>query len=151
MIRVVLDANQFVSALLKPHSNSGQILSLISEDKIALLASDEIITEITDVLLYPRIMKRIAQSPGYLKTFMERIWSVAIITEGKIQVAIIDDDPSDNKYLSCALEGKADFIISGDRHLKDFKSYKNIAIVDPGTFLAIIKQKGEEDRALRGR
>ena len=141
MIRVVLDANQFVSALLKPNSNSGQILSLISKDKISLLASDEIIAEITAVLLYPRIMKRIGKSHEYLKAFMERIWSVAIITEGKIQVAIINDDPSDNKYLACAIEGKADFIISGDRHLKDLRAFKGIKIVDPASFLEIIRAR----------
>lgn len=139
MIRVVLDANQFVSALLKPNSNSGQILSLISKDKISLLASDEVIAEITAVLLYPKIIKRIGRSPEYLKALMEKIWSVAIITEGKIKVDIINDDPSDNKYLTCAIEGKADFIISGDRHLKDIRSFKGIKIVDPASFLEIIR------------
>lgn len=145
MIRIVLDANQFVSALLKPHSNSGQILSLISKDEITLLTSEEIIAEITAVLLSPKIIKRIGQSPEYLKTFMERLWSVAIITEGKIQVAIINDDPSDNKYLACAIEGRADFIISGDHHLKDLKAFKEIRIVDPASFLGIIRVKIQEN------
>ena len=141
MIRVVLDANQFVSALLKPGSNPAKIISLINDNKITLLLSDDIISEIAGVLLYPKIMKRHGQSVEYIKSFIEKMRSAAIITKGKLKIDAVKNDPSDNKYLSCALEGRADFIISGDRHLKDFKSYKNIAIVDPGTFLATIKVK----------
>ena len=142
MIRVVLDANQFVSALLKPVSNPAKIISLVSNNKITLLLSDDIISEINGVLLYPKIMKRHGKSVEYIKSFLEKIRSAAIITGGKLKVDAITKDPSDNKYLSCALEGRAEFIISGDRHLKDLKSYKNIAIVDPGAFLSTIKMKG---------
>ena len=143
MTRVVLDANQFVSALLKPGSNPARIISLVHNNQITLLLSDDIILEIAGVLLYPKIMKRHRQSAEYIKSFIKKIRSAAIITGGKLKVNAVTKDPSDNKYLSCALEGRADFIISGDRHLKDLKSYKNIAIVDPGTFLATIKLKGQ--------
>ena len=138
MIRAVLDANQFISALLKPNSNSGTILTLIRDDQIRLLASDDIIAEVTGVLLYPKIKKRINKSPEYITSFMDKIWSVAIITKGALKINAIVDDPSDNKYLSCALEGKAAFIVSGDSHLKDLKTFKGVRIVDPATFLAAV-------------
>jgi putative PIN family toxin of toxin-antitoxin system len=142
MIRAVLDANQFVSALLKPLSNSGTILTLIRDDKIRLLTSNEIIAEITDVLLYPKIRKRLNRSPEYIASFMDKIWSVAIVTKGTLCINAISDDPSDDKYLSCAVEGKADFIVSGDHHLLDLKTFKGTKIVDPVTFLsAILKDK----------
>lgn len=141
MIRVVLDANQFVGALLKPGSNPAKIISLVDDNQITLLLSDDIISEIAGVLLYPKIMKRHGRSAEYIKSFIEKMRSASIITEGKLKVDAVKNDPSDNKYLECAIEGRADFIISGDRHLKDLKSYKNIAIVDPGTFLASIKFK----------
>jgi predicted nucleic acid-binding protein len=41
----------------------------------------------------------------------------------------------DNIYLACAMEGKADLIVSGERHLKDLKSFRQILIVDPAIFL----------------
>ena len=50
------------------------------------------------------------------------------------------DDPSDNIYLACAVEGKADLIVSGDRHLKDLKSFRQILIVDPAKFLEVISK-----------
>lgn len=49
----------------------------------------------------------------------------------------IESDPSDTIYLVCGMEGKADFVVSGDHHLKDLKTYRGIQIVDPATFLGI--------------
>ena len=40
--------------------------------------------------------------------------------------------------IACALEGQADFIISGDHHLTDLKNYQGIKIVDPATFLTLM-------------
>ena len=122
-------------------SNPAKIISLVDNNKITLLLSDDIISEIAAVLFYPKIMKRHGNSAKYIRSFIEKMRSASIITEGKLKIDIVKDDPSDNKYLSCALEGRADFIISGDHHLKDSKSYKNVTVVDPATFLATIKPK----------
>jgi predicted nucleic acid-binding protein len=55
----------------------------------------------------------------------------------------IKEDPEDNKYLSAAVEGKADFIISGDHHLKDLRIYQGIRILDPSTFLKLMAKSIE--------
>ena len=57
MIKVVLDANQFISALLRPQGKPAQILEFIRERKIRLLISEPIEEEIARVLLYPRLQK----------------------------------------------------------------------------------------------
>jgi len=41
-------------------------------------------------------------------------------------------------YLAWAVEGKADFVVSGDKHLKNLKTYKEIGIIDPAAFLNLI-------------
>jgi hypothetical protein len=46
--------------------------------------------------------------------------------------------------IACALEGQADFIISGDHHLTDLEDYQGIKIVVPATFLALIANLNEE-------
>ena len=48
---------------------------------------------------------------------------------------VIQDDPDDNRILECAVEGKADVIVSGDRTLLRLKSYDGIPIVRPIDFL----------------
>ncbi len=138
MIRVVLDANQFVSALLKPGSNPDRIMRLVREERLTLLISDEIRAEILRVLNYPKIAKRLSLSPEELTLFIDRLATVAIMTPGTLVVTAIADDPSDNKYLACAVEGKADYIISGDHHLLDLRVFQGIRIVDPGTFLEFL-------------
>jgi len=61
MIRVVLGANVYVSAVLKPSSNPGQIIDLVRRNAVQLLVSPDIQAEVKAVLLYPRLRKR---SPG---------------------------------------------------------------------------------------
>lgn len=145
MIRIVLDANQFVSALLKPGSNPAQIISLIREGKAKLLMSEEIISEISNVLLYPKILKRHGKSPEYIAGFIKKLRAISVMTHAALKIDVIKDDPSDNKYLECAVEGRADYIISGDKHLKDLNIFRGIRIVTPADFLMIVKTQATRD------
>lgn len=52
---------------------------------------------------------------------------------------VIHEDPNDDKFLACALASRADFIVSGDRHLLELGSYEGIPIVAPAEFLRKIK------------
>lgn len=139
MVRIVLDANQFVSALLKPDSNPAKIFALVQEDRVKLLMSEAIIAGIDAVLRYPKIMKRHGKEPEFLDMFMKRLRSVSQMTEGKLKIDIIKDDPDDNRYLECTLEGRADYIISGDHHLTALGYFHGISIVPPQTFLLVME------------
>jgi putative PIN family toxin of toxin-antitoxin system len=140
MFKVVLDANVFVSAVLKPHSDLAKIFELVKEDRIKLILSEDILSEIRAVLLYPKIKKRHGRSPREVEEFLNTASQASILAQGKIDSNEIREDPSDNKYLSAALEAKADFIISGDRHLKPLKVFEGIRILDPSAFLALMKK-----------
>jgi len=59
----------------------------------------------------------------------------AWVVEGKAQIDVIQADPTDNKYLACALEGEAEYIVSGDRHLLDVGQYQGIKIMNAQAFL----------------
>lgn len=59
----------------------------------------------------------------------------AEIVRPRITLYVIREDPDDNRVLECAITGKADVIVSGDRHLLDLKSYRNIPVVRPIDFL----------------
>jgi len=140
-LRVVLDANIFVSAVLKPQSDLANIFDLVKEDKIKLILSGDILSEIRAVLLYPKIRKRHRRTLKEIDNFIKRAARISIIAPGKMKVEEVKDDPEDNKYLSAALEMKADFIISGDRHLKNLKIFRGIRILDPSTFLKLIRMQ----------
>lgn len=138
MIRIVLDTDLFVSALLKPDSNPDIILHLVKDEKVLLLMSDSICHEISRVLTYPKIRKRLTVSGEELKNFVQLLGTVAIITPGTLNLPPIDADPDDTKYLVCAVEGHADYIVSGDHHLTDLVMYRGIRIVTPVDFIQIV-------------
>lgn len=137
MIRIVLDTNLFVSALLKPGSNPDRIIQLVRDEKVLLLMSDSICDEISRVLAYPKIRKRLTASDEELGNFLQLLGTVAIITPGTLNLPPLDADPDDTKYLICAVEGHADFIVSGDHHLTDLVMYRGIRVVTPADFLQL--------------
>ena len=63
------------------------------------------------------------------------------MTEGKLTIDVIKEDTYDNRYLECAVEGKADLIVSGDHHLTNLNSIQGIPILTPQVFLLIMQDK----------
>ncbi|RKX61804.1 MAG: hypothetical protein DRP37_03165 [Thermodesulfobacteriota bacterium] len=61
----------------------------------------------------------------------------AWIVKGEGIVDIIKENPSDNKYLSCAYEGESDYIVSGDHHLLDIETYRGTEILKAKSFLDV--------------
>jgi len=141
MTRIVIDTNILVSAILTPKGNPAKILKRVLEGKLNLIISPAILEEARQVFNYPKLaklMKKNKITKEEVYNFLDKMSKVAIITPGQLKIDAIPDDPADNKIPACGLEGGADFIISGDRHLTDLKIFQGIKIVDPSTFLKII-------------
>jgi putative PIN family toxin of toxin-antitoxin system len=143
MIRVVLDTNQFVSALLKPGSKPDLIVQMVQQEKLLLLISDSICDEISMVLAYPKIRKRLPATDAELHSLVELLRTVAITTPGLLNLPPLAADPDDTKYLVCAVEGRADFIVSGDHHLTDLGIYRGIRILSPEDFIKMVSANQE--------
>jgi predicted nucleic acid-binding protein len=62
------------------------------------------------------------------------------MTPGTLNLAIIQEDPADNRYLECAVEGAAAYLVSGDRLLLSLGTYQGIQIVSPRVFLEILQR-----------
>lgn len=54
---------------------------------------------------------------------------------------VVKRDPDDNAVLECAIEGKANFIVSGDKDLLDLKAFRGIENIRAGRFLEILAGK----------
>ena len=141
-MKIVVDANLFASGLIKPKSNPGKILDLVKLNHVELILSPDIIKEIKRILLYPKIRKYHLKTPREIDSYFEDILIFAWIVEGKEPVDVIKDDPTDNKYLACAHEGEADYIVSGDHHLLDIKTYEGIEILKAKAFLSVWEKEG---------
>jgi predicted nucleic acid-binding protein len=76
--------------------------------------------------------------------FLRNLRTHARHVETKSKISVVIADPTDNIFLECAMDGGANFIISGDRHLLDVEVYKGIKIVRAGEFLLKKGLSGEE-------
>jgi uncharacterized protein len=141
MIRVVLDANIYVSSLLKPGSNPARIIDLIREDALTLLISKPIMEELQRVLSYPKVQHIHGRSVKGIEQFLGRLQKIAVMTPAVLFIEAVLEDPTDDKYLVCAVEGRADYIVSGDRHLQELTSFEGIPVVDPAGFLMLVADK----------
>jgi len=140
MIRAVLDANLFVSSLIEPRGNPARIFrELIESQSFELVLSPPILEEIRRVLNYPRLRKHLASDPEEIEEYLLSLGLIAILVEGKRQLQAIEEDPEDDKYLACAIEANAEYIVSGDEHLLAIGEYEGIKIVSPQEFVKILK------------
>ena len=140
-LRAVIDTNLFISGLFARDSLSAQLQGLRINQDFELVTSIEIIKEISRVLNYPHIKERFKPTEENIRRFYRLIFRKAIISKDIYQTDKIADDPTDNKFLACALEKKADYIVSRDSHLRNLKHYHGIQIVDATSFIEKIKTK----------
>ena len=139
MLRAVLDANVIISALIQPKGPSGRIVaSLLEESSFELVASPAILAEVRRSLTYPKVRKYIKVSDKDVDLLVAALALIAQPVEGILRVKAVAEDPDDNKYIEAALEGRAQFIVTGDSHLKSLKSYRGIRIVTPRVFLDLL-------------
>ena len=64
----------------------------------------------------------------------------ALITEGLYSAGGITEDPADDMFIACALEAKADYIVTRDPHLRNLKHFHGIQISDVTTFIEKVRQ-----------
>jgi len=57
-----------------------------------------------------------------------------------LTLTVIRDDPADNRYLECAVEGEADFLVTGDRLLLNLSEYQDVKILTPCAFLEVLQR-----------
>ena len=138
MIRAVLDANVFISAILSEKGIPGKILRAWGDERFHLVTSEAILNEIARVLRYPNIARRHRWSETQLQAFLEDVQNLAILTPGQLTLSVIELDPSDNRYLECAVEGEASYIVTGDRHLLDLTQHQGIEILTPRAFIELL-------------
>lgn len=139
-MKVVLDANIYVSAMVNTQGHPKHIMGRWEQGDFNVLISKSIIDEVGRVLRYPRIVKRHQQDEKSIQRFLELLVSEAVVVDPREVLAVVKADESDNRYLECAVEGKAQYVISGDKHLLNLGEYKGIIILPPAAFVALLEK-----------
>lgn len=145
MLRAVLDANVYVSALLQPNGPPGQIVErFLAEGAFEMILSPAIVEEVLHALAYPKVRKAI-RGTIQPEPWFEDLAVLADLVEGDTAVSGVCTDRDDDKYLAAAVEGRADFVVTGDHSFLAIETYENIRIVTPRAFLEVLRsQRGEK-------
>ncbi len=134
MIKVVIDTTIYIAAVLFG-GNSEKIRKLAKEGKIELLISENILTEIAGIF-----KRKFNWFDWQISELIKDIRAIATLVTPILSLSVIKEDEPDNRFLECAIEGKARYIITGDKHhLQSLKEYQGIKILSPAQFLELIK------------
>ena len=146
MLRAVLDANVYISALLRPQGPPGQIVErFLREGAFELILSPAIAEEVLRALAYPKIRK-LLRGTMQAELWFEDLLVLAELVEARSEVAAVGADPDDDKYLAAALDGRAGFVVTGDRHFLSLREYEQVQIVTPRLFLEALRSEAAHGR-----
>ncbi len=138
-MRLVVDTNVLLSALMSSASPSARILTLWRSRKFDLLTCAEQIDEIVRVTRYPKIRARL--TPALAGRLINRLRDVAIFV-GRLPKVDQSPDPGDNYLLALAETGKAQFLVTGDKPLLSLKLYKSTQIITPAILVERLTRRG---------
>jgi putative PIN family toxin of toxin-antitoxin system len=131
--RVVLDTNIFLSAFTfggKPEI----VLELARAGRIQLVVSTFILAELASIL-----KRKFAWGDEDIREALMIVGRHADLVKPGMRLRILEDE-ADNRVLECAVEGRAEWIISGDHHLLNLKEFRGIQIVRASDFLSISEE-----------
>ncbi len=111
-MRVVLDTNVLVSALLLESSPPGQLIINWRQGRFVLLTAAPQLDELMRVTRYPKIRARL--KPALAGRLVNDLREVAVVVKSLPPVDV-SPDPYDNYLLSIASGGEADYLVSGDK------------------------------------
>ena len=136
ILRVVIDTNHIISAILSARGASAKLIDWMTreEDYFQLLLSNPIWDEYTGVFEW--LIPPSKQREKYRIITMLRTHSVWV--EPEIQLHICPD-PSDNRFLECAVAGHAEYLVTKNIRHFPYKIYEQVKIVRIRAFLSILE------------
>ena len=132
-LRVVWDTNVYISALQFQTGPSLKVWLVARERRFQLVISPAIIEELA------RVLRNDFEWPEQpLQDRLRMLTKLAKVVVPREKLTVVADDPSDDRILECAVEGHAQVIVSGDKHLKKLKVFQGIPNVTVLDFLRML-------------
>jgi putative PIN family toxin of toxin-antitoxin system len=140
--RIVLDTNVYIAAALNPQSIIYKIVEDAASQYLATyFTSPEILLELQEKLentfMFPK---------AEVVRWINRVEEAVTVLRPRQKVDILSErDVDDNKILECALEAKADLIITADKDLLSLKEFRNIKIIHTSAVKYLFPQLKDEE------
>jgi putative PIN family toxin of toxin-antitoxin system len=129
-VKIVFDTNIYISAFIIPNSKAETAIMKVVEGKDTLIISKAIINETLTVLSTK--FYRDKEALSHLAVYMSEI--AQIVEPYGAKLTVLKDEP-DNRILECALSGKADAIVTGDKEMLKLKEFEGIRIISLREYL----------------
>ncbi len=130
MLRVVFDTSVYVSAFITPGGRGEDAYFRAVRGEVALVTSVPILTE-----LARKLRDKFHWNDEHIRDTCRHIASLAEVIKPKTVVSVLFDEP-DNRILECAVEGKAELIVTGDKQLLKLETYEGITVLTLAKFLS---------------
>jgi putative PIN family toxin of toxin-antitoxin system len=128
-VKVVFDTIILVSALVFPGGRGEAALWRIVKEQDQLIVSKPILDELLGIL--GRKFARDAEELAHAAVFLSEL---GILVKPRQRLHVVKDDP-DNRILECAIAGRADVIITGDKALLKLRDYRDVRILSLQEYL----------------
>lgn len=132
MLKVVFDTSILISAFITPFGKAEEAFLLAIRKEIELYTSLEILTETAN-----KLRTKFSYPDADVVVVLTLLKENAAIVKPKEKLSILADEP-DNRILECAVYIKADYIVTGDKHLLKLHECEQIKIVRLKDFLALV-------------
>jgi putative PIN family toxin of toxin-antitoxin system len=136
---IVVDTNVLIRATFRKRSPvSLRIYQAMKEQVCILATSPAILAEIRDVISRDYIIALTHTTPAQRTRFMHELDDISLLTSGQGTITQESRDREDNKFLVCASEAQADYLITSDDDLLDLKTHESTRIIPPQEFVALL-------------
>lgn len=136
-MKVVVDTNILISAIIKPDGAVGPVLILLRDGRYTILHAQSLLNELVDVLNRPRIRHKYRLTDEDIGTVIALILLRGEAVHPQREVTVCRD-PRDDKFLEAAIAGNADTIVSGDSDVLSLNPFEGIPIISPRDFLDLL-------------
>ena len=137
-MRVVLDTNVLVSALVHQGRVPSRLYEAAAERRYALVVTTQLLSELARVLAV-----KFNWTEGAIEVVVLQLLRLGGLAEPGPPVRAVIDDPADDRVLEAALADGAAVIATGDRHLLALGSWRGVEVVTPAELLARIESSGQ--------
>lgn len=138
MIWIVLDVNVLVSGIPTRDAAPSRIIDLWANGAFDVLLSDHILEGIARAFQKPYWSRR--YSDELIDAYLKSLWLEAIPVIPDDSVRGVAEDLEDDLVLATAVAGQADFLVTGDRALREIGEYGGVRIVTPREFLDLLDE-----------
>lgn len=132
----MLDTNVLISAIMYG-GNPRKVLESVISGSIQISVSEDLIQELQDVLQRPQF----GLSIQFVHNTVAELTALAEWVAPKKHHHLVEEDPSDNLVLDCAVEAEADYLVTGDSHLLRLQKCGKVRIVTPQDILEVLQRQ----------